>query len=186
MCVLAGCGGGQQLACSLVGCFSGIEVVFGNVRSGFPNAHEVRVCANTVCTTYPAGPVGRLCGPETDTGKPTCEYVPATPKDRTALRLISITLHSGWLEHTTEMPLTITVLGARSKTLFSARTIVKVTKTAPNGVKCGPVCFNGAVMFDPHIKRFVEFKGHLSLAHELEAEAGVGHVATARRQLGRL
>jgi hypothetical protein len=46
-------------------------------------------------------------------------------RDRTAQRLVAITLHSGWLEHTTRMPLTITVLGADERTLYSARTIVK-------------------------------------------------------------
>jgi hypothetical protein len=180
---LAGCGGAQQLACSLVGCGSGIGALFGDVRTGFPNAQDVRVCANTVCTTYPTGPVGKLCGPETGTGKQTCEYVRATRSDRSAVRLVSIDLHSGWLEHTTKMPLTITVLGAHQRTLFTARTIVALRKTAPNGIKCGPVCFNGAVMFDPHVKRFVEFKGHLSLARKLEAEAGVGHSARVRRYL---
>jgi hypothetical protein len=172
-CALAGCGS-RQLFCSLVGCSSGIEVLFGDVRTGFPDAREVSVCANTVCTTYPAGPVSRLCGPETVTGKPTCEYAPATRNDRTAKRLVAITLHSGWLEHTTRMPLMITVLGAHEQVLYSARTVVKLTKTAPNGVKCGPVCFQGGVMFSPRARRFVEFKGHSVLAHELEAAAFVG------------
>ena len=71
------------------------------------------------------------------------------------------------------MPLTIAVLGANERTLYSARTVVELTRTAPNGVKCGPVCFQGGVMFDPHRKEFAQFKGHRSLAHELQAEAAV-------------
>jgi hypothetical protein len=169
ICLLAGCGG-QKLFCSLVGCGSGIEVLFGDVTKGFPAARDVRVCANTVCTTYPAGPVGRRCGPETVTGKYVCEYVRTARPEKSVRRLVSITLHSGWLEHTRMMPLTITVLGADAHTLFSASTTVRLRKTAPNGVKCGPVCYNGAVMFDPRGKQFVEFAGHQSLAHTLSGE----------------
>jgi len=156
-----------------VGCGSGILVLFGNVRSGFPSAQDIRVCANTVCTIYPAGPVRKLCGPETETGKLTCEYVRATRSNRTARRLIAITLRSGWLEHTTKMPLTITVLGARGLTLFSAHTVVKLTKFAPNGVKCGPVCFTGQAVFAPRLKRFIDLDSRSApkLAHKLEEEA---------------
>jgi hypothetical protein len=169
MCLLAGCGG-RQLFCSLVGCSSGIQVLFGDVTKGFPSARDVRVCANTVCTTYPAGPVGRRCGPETVTGKYVCEYVRTARPGKSVKRLVSITLHSGWLEHTRMMPLTITVLGTNEHRLFSASTTVLLRKTAPNGVKCGPVCYNGAVMFDPRGRRFVEFAGHRALADKLSAE----------------
>jgi hypothetical protein len=179
ICLLAGCGG-RQLICSLVGCSSGIEVLFGDVTKGFPSARDVRVCANTVCTTYPAGPVGRRCGPETVTGKYVCEYVRAARREKSVKRLVSITLHSGWLEHTRMMALTITILGANEQRLFSASTTVRLRKTAPNGVECGPVCYNGAVMFDPRGRRFVEFAGHRALADKLNGEEGLTAPAGVR------
>lgn len=110
------------------------------------------------------------------TGKLVCEWVPATRHDKDPERLVSITLQSGWLEHTTRMPLTLTVLGAHGRTLYLGHTVVKLRKTSPNGVKCGPTCFNGAAMFDPHEKRFVGFDRHQSLARKLEAE-GTGRYA---------
>jgi hypothetical protein len=82
------------------------------------------------------------------------------------------------------MPLTITVLGANERVLYSARTVVNVSKTAPDGVKCGPVCFRGGVMFAPRIKRFVEFEGHAGLAQMLKAEAFAGlHAGSLRSTL---
>ena len=83
LCLLAGCGG-TQVFCTAVGCFSGLKILFGDVTRGFPAAHAVRVCANTVCTTYPAGPVGKRCGPEVGTGKTTCEYVRTRPHEKRA------------------------------------------------------------------------------------------------------
>lgn len=173
-CSLAGCGGAREFACTLIGCESGLTVLFGDVTHGFPDARAVRVCANTVCTTYPAGPVGERCGPEVLKGTNVCEYVRSGRHERRARRLVSMTLRSGWLEHAKTMRVTLEVLGTGPRPLFSGATLARFVKTAPNGVRCGPVCYDAELIFDPRRKRFVEAARHRRLAQQLKREAYVG------------
>ena len=123
----AGCGG--SLICSTIACASGINFFVSPVVKLWPKAALVRACVvahdNRECRSVAPSrgrflQVGRFL-----------EVAGPELRSRAVVRV------------------TIKVLASTKHALYGASRLATVKKFAPNGVKCGPVCYGASAAIDP-------------------------------------
>jgi hypothetical protein len=124
MALVTGCG--SNLACSAVGCASGLSV------SGPYLVHQQRVKWVKIC-------IGSSCQTK---GAPA-----ANGGGSGFLGLSSASSLGPHAPETAQVSITLETSG-RAR-LLAAQASVRFRKTAPNGVKCGPVCYQAQVTVRP-------------------------------------
>jgi hypothetical protein len=120
--IVGGCGGVEDIACTLVGCGSGVTVDLSSVKKLWPRATSLRACVDGYCRSV-------------------------APGQRAA-----ITVNGPWLQSAATVTVSVDVEAASGRTLYRAIGTANVKKHAPNGVQCGPVCYVGYAMFNPRTR----------------------------------
>lgn len=110
---------GSQLACTAVGCVSGISVIAPAVVAGHT------VTALTIC------------------GVGSCRTDPVTDVPSGVLANISVPTSS--LPPTHRVTVTVNVLDAAGAVLVTAHGQIALAESTPNGPNCGPVCYFNSV-----------------------------------------
>ena len=128
--MLGACGGSGVMACSLVGCSSLVRVDVSQVWRTWPHATTVRACLEDQCETF---------------GPPRQSALPQVGPLQVELNGPRF---SSRLRRSHEVPVSVEVVGRQGRILFHAARTVAVTRSAPNGTACGPVCFATGVTVD--------------------------------------
>jgi hypothetical protein len=113
-----GGGGGGPIACTEIGCASGLYLDLRPVERGLPAAARVRICVEDRCRTFGLGRANiadmRVAG--------------LKERDRVRVRM--------------------TVLGEGGRALRRSAVNAPVRRLMPNGPRCPPTCFQVAVRID--------------------------------------
>jgi hypothetical protein len=121
---LSGCGSGKhETFCTLIGCSSGVGIEIKQLPKELPRARKIDVCVAGQCrhdTVY-------------EIGKPEGKYVPKAY--RTVLGGAS------GLHGPGPYPVSVTVYDRQGAVLLRVSDSVVMHKYQPNGVDCGPTCF---------------------------------------------
>jgi hypothetical protein len=118
--LITGCG--SNLACSAVGCASGLSV------SGPYVVHQQRVRWVKICI------------------RSSCQTRAATAANGARSGFLGLSTASDLGPHApATAPVSITLETAGRARLLAAQGSVRFRKSAPNGVKCGPVCYQAQV-----------------------------------------
>jgi hypothetical protein len=120
--LVGGCGGVEDIACTLVGCGSGVTVDLSLVKKLWPTATSVRACVDGRCRSVAPG------------------------------RHAGITVSGPWLRSAATVTVSIDIEAASGRTLYHATRTANVKKYAPNGVRCGPVCYRAYAMLNPRTR----------------------------------
>jgi hypothetical protein len=120
-------GAKRELACTAMGCSSGISVNFGDMRRVLPRAADVQLCAGAGCTSWKAQ---RSDVPWVETE---WRGVPKHP-------------HATYTAD-------VTVLDRRGRVLLHLRQAVHLHKFEPNGHACGPTCWSAVLRLDAAQRR---------------------------------
>jgi hypothetical protein len=120
--LVTGCG--STISCSAVGCASGLSV---NALSSVQRqaVRWMRVCVAGTCRTDGVGHYARR-GPYSDGSAPTTARQARQP-----------------------LNVTVTLEAASRAKLLTASGSVRFRQVAPNGIKCGPVCYIAQVTVHP-------------------------------------
>jgi len=122
--LVTGCG--SNISCSAVGCVSGLSV------SGPYLVHQQRVKSVKICI------------------KSSCQTRGTTAADGGGSGFLGMSTASNLGPHAPETArVSITLETAGRARLLAARGSVRFRRTAPNGVKCGPVCYHAQVTVHP-------------------------------------
>lgn len=117
----------NDLACSDVGCSSGIDAVVGDARRSFHRAASVEFCAGGECS-YTRVSAANVVGADWATRK---------------------------LDTRTVYAVDLFIRDRLGKVLLHARTHVRLHKLEPNGHGCEPTCWFAAVRLDAAHERLV-------------------------------
>jgi hypothetical protein len=119
----------RELACTAMGCSSGISVNFAGMRRALPRAADVQLCAGAGCTSWKAE---RSDVPWVETE---WRGVPKHP-------------HATYTAD-------VTVLDRRGRVLLHLRQAVRLRMFEPNGHACGPTCWFAGLRLDAAHGRLV-------------------------------
>jgi hypothetical protein len=113
-----GSGGGMPVACTEIGCASGLYMDLRPLDRGLPAAERVRICVEDQCRTFALG------------GANIADMRVAGLKERDRVRV------------------RMTVLGTGGRVLRRSAVTAPVRRSKPNGPRCPPTCFQVAVRID--------------------------------------
>lgn len=114
-----GGGGGTSVACTEIGCASGLYMDLRPLDRGLPAAERVRICVGDQCRAIGVG------------GADIADMRVAGLKERGSVRV------------------RMTVLGRGGRVLRRSAVTAPVRRSKPNGPRCPPTCFQVAVRIDP-------------------------------------
>jgi hypothetical protein len=131
--VLAGCGvtgdstakGPPPVACTEIGCTSGVFLDVSPLHRKLPRAERVKVCLRRRCHTYALAKID----------------------------LVSFSVRG--LREGRRVGVRLVALDGRGAALLRRRVRAPVRKVRPNGPDCPPTCFQVAVRLDPKTLRLV-------------------------------
>jgi hypothetical protein len=134
-----------------------VTVDLSYVRKLWPTAARVRACVDQHCkrvaVTHDLGVA--VGGP--------------------SLRsLTAVSVEGPWLRSATVVSVSVDVETRTGVLLYHATRTAKVTKYAPNGVRCGPVCYLGYAIIDPRTRSLTTDRQQVRVlrCEELEAITG--------------
>ena len=113
------------MACTEIGCTSGLFLDVRAVQRKLPQAERLKVCLRRRCRSYAL--------------------------DRTDL--VNLTVRG--LQEGQRVSVRLVAFDGRGKVLLRRRTRAPVRKVQPNGPDCPPTCFQVAVRLDPQTLRLV-------------------------------
>ena len=120
---IAGCGG--SFICSTIACASGVGFFLSPVMKLWPKAGRVRVCVDRECRS-----VSPSRGRFVQVGR----FLAVAGPELRSPAVVRVS---------------VDVLTSGNDALYRAIRPATVTKIAPNGVKCGPVCYVASAAIDP-------------------------------------
>lgn len=119
----------RELACTAMGCSSGISVKVAGLRRALPQAARVQLCAGAGCASWKPG----------RWGVPWVESEwRGTPKNPHATYTADVE-----------------VLDRRGRVLLHLRQAVRLQRFEPNGHACGPTCWFAGLRLDAAHRRLV-------------------------------
>jgi hypothetical protein len=136
--VLVGCGSKTRhtrLLCTLIGCGSGVRFSLSDVKKLWPGAGRVRFCVDGHCQSAPPR-AGRL-----------------------------VTVNGPYLRSAAVVPISVEVLTDSGRVLYRGSANATVTKLAPNGVRCGPVCYSAVAAIDPQTRSLTTNQSEIRSNH---------------------
>lgn len=122
-------GSKDELACTAMGCSSGISVNFAGLRRALPRAADVQLCAGAGCTSWKAE---RSDVPWVETD---WRGVPKNP-------------HATYTAD-------LEVRGRDGRVLLHLRRAVRLHKFEPDGHACGPSCWFAGLRLDAARRRLI-------------------------------